>query len=423
MIDKKIKYIFIVTLLASIGVLAINLKSTKIESCEKAEFQFTAIDSVFKFIKYSKNELYNAQNLAVFYKKLDSLRCNQKPKINILHLGDSHIQADMFSGELRRLFQTDSQFCNGGRGLVFPYSVAKTNNATWYKTSSTGIWETCRMTNPRCIKYPGMAGINAQTNDINATFKINIGVFQGHSAVTKSVKIYFPIKDSSMYLPVVLNPDSLINTKFDTLHQYVEFVFANPVKSIQIGFKRNSNQSSRFEIHGIVMEKEENGMIFHMVGLNGATAGTFLRYEKWSSILKPLNADLIILSLGTNDAYFPKFSQLGFSNNFTKLIKSLQETFPHAGIIITTPPNSYRKKKIHNTNYEITSQLLKQVADENSTALWDLHEIMGGKMSINKWYANKLCLNDKLHFTRKGYELQAKLLHTAILKSYKNSEK
>ena len=54
---------------------------------------------------------------------MDSLKNGSLKKVKILQIGDSHIQPDNFSGETRRKLQ--SQYGNGGRGLVFPYTLGK----------------------------------------------------------------------------------------------------------------------------------------------------------------------------------------------------------------------------------------------------------------------------------------------------------
>jgi len=46
-------------------------------------------------------------------------------KLNIVHIGDSHIQADVMPNVMRQRLQ--ESFGNAGLGLVFPYSLVRTN--------------------------------------------------------------------------------------------------------------------------------------------------------------------------------------------------------------------------------------------------------------------------------------------------------
>ena len=68
--------------------------------------------------------------LSLLYKS----KTDKQGVINIVHIGDSHIQADYFSGMLRMCLQ--KQFGNAGRGLIFPYKVAKTNEPYNYLTTT-----------------------------------------------------------------------------------------------------------------------------------------------------------------------------------------------------------------------------------------------------------------------------------------------
>ena len=52
-------------------------------------------DSIYNFIQYDKNKIKFPENLKSFYEKLDSLKKYQNKKINIVHIGDSHIQPDI----------------------------------------------------------------------------------------------------------------------------------------------------------------------------------------------------------------------------------------------------------------------------------------------------------------------------------------
>ena len=49
---------------------------------------------------------------------------------------------------------------------------------------------------------------------------------------------------------------------------------------------------------------------------------------------------------------------------------------------------------------------------------WNWFQIMGGTGVVNKWAIKGLTSKDKLHLSRKGYEIQGALLHAAILKAF-----
>lgn len=74
------------------------------------------------FIQYDSNYLHfyhDGANLNNFYAKLDTLMFEGKGKVNIMQMGGSHIQADIWSDQLRKNFHNLSPNLNGGRGFCF----------------------------------------------------------------------------------------------------------------------------------------------------------------------------------------------------------------------------------------------------------------------------------------------------------------
>ncbi|HEU4497482.1 MAG TPA: hypothetical protein VFR70_10560, partial [Flavobacterium sp.] len=74
-----------------------------------------------------ENRIHNSRALKSFYEKLNRNRQSRSGKINIVHIGDSHIQADLMTNSIRKKLQ--QEFGNGGRGFIFPYSLARTNGS------------------------------------------------------------------------------------------------------------------------------------------------------------------------------------------------------------------------------------------------------------------------------------------------------
>ena len=88
---------------------------------------FPVIDSIE--VTFTGNDIHNPECTFGFFEKMYQLEQNKSGKINIVHIGDSHIQMIC-----SRLKFTQFQKCigNGGFGFTFPYSVAKTNNSAQF---------------------------------------------------------------------------------------------------------------------------------------------------------------------------------------------------------------------------------------------------------------------------------------------------
>ncbi|MDX5347767.1 MAG: hypothetical protein LPK19_11025, partial [Hymenobacteraceae bacterium] len=85
------------------------------------------------FLEVKQNVLLNdSAGLQDFYYKLLDLQETGSEVVSVVHIGDSHIQADLFSGRVRQ--ELHKYYGNAGRGLIFPYKVARTNEPWSYKT-------------------------------------------------------------------------------------------------------------------------------------------------------------------------------------------------------------------------------------------------------------------------------------------------
>jgi hypothetical protein len=76
----------------------------------------------YNFIHYNKNKIEffgDSNHFENFFYKYDSINFYGTGKINIVHLGGSHIQADIYTHRLRRRMQTFMPGANGGRDSYF----------------------------------------------------------------------------------------------------------------------------------------------------------------------------------------------------------------------------------------------------------------------------------------------------------------
>src|SRR5699024_7156970 len=89
-------------------------------------------------------EIIHAENLQPFFIKLKNLyeNKNKSEKLNIVHIGDSHIQAGFITEKIRDSLQ--NIFGNGGLGLTFPHRIAKSNGIRGIRYTSSAPWEAKR---------------------------------------------------------------------------------------------------------------------------------------------------------------------------------------------------------------------------------------------------------------------------------------
>lgn len=388
----------------------------------------TYADSVaakYKFIKPKKNRIENDSiGLEKFYQKLYQLETKSAKKVSIAHIGDSHIQADFFSGMLRQKLQTE--FGNAGRGLIFPYKVARTNEPYSYQTSSNVTWETKRnifLNNPLPI---GIGGITIKTMDSSAAIKLNI-LDQSSLDYGFNKLSVFQDKGPGVYDFMVYEGEDIIGFVNSNLMMGGEFMstvyFDKPRKNITLkAYKRDSLQTY-MQVYGILLENDQPGILYNSTGVNGAECRHCNASVYFFEQLSSLYPDLVIISMGTNEAFPRGFDRGKFQTEIDSLVKNIQKRNPDATILFTTPADSYRRKKYKNPDMQKARNTIVDYCGRNGFAYWDLYEVMGGLGSMTKWKIAGLAAPDKIHFSRGGYELQGKLLYSALLDGYRSFKK
>jgi lysophospholipase L1-like esterase len=136
--------------------------------------------------------------------------------------------------------------------------------------------------------------------------------------------------------------------------------------------------------------------------------------------------DLVIISLGTNDA-FSGSSKINFYQKIDHLVAKIKSLSPASGILITTPSDALKYDKAKGTYLalpeikNVVNTLIKY-ANDHAIAYWNLYEVMGGEYSINSWFQRKQAQPDRVHFTVKGYGIFADWLFAALINTMENNK-
>lgn len=381
----------------------------------------------FKFIDYEKNqlELTDSAQLDPFFEKLHALSNGADTKIRIVHIGDSHIQGGSLGGRMRTQLQSRFDGGNGGRGFLFPYTLASSNNPTNYRIKYTGKWEGCRnvFAGKRCQDC-GIGGITAQMTGQSGSFVLSFDTTRGLAYTANKVVLYTPQTSMDGYELTVIPPEGTVTkTLRDETSGCSVFFLSQPVETITVNLeKKSTTHEYPFVLQGMALENSNPGFVYSEIGVNGAQLNSYLECPDFFKQLATLNPDLVIVSLGTNDAYYETYRDSVFQEEYAAFMGLLSVAAPHAGKILTTPGDCKRSGRYPNKNNVSARQVVKTTAAEYDAAVWDLFSIMGGLGSIENWYLSGLTAKDRVHLTQTGYEVQADLLYNALVKSYHGYE-
>jgi len=424
-----------------------------------------------------ENHLYNAKILKPFFEKLSKLQTTKSGKINIVHIGDSHIQADLMTNPVRKRLQ--EEFGNAGRGFIFPYSLAKTNGSYNERFSSNRSWESYRNIYADKGNPVGLSGIGLWTKSKDFAVEINVKDssydFNKIKVITPKNQNLFDFATSSRTIimestvPKKITHKikrgeaiSIIADKYNI--SVTQLKKANNLRSnnIQAGKTlkiptgemqaRSVSRSefiplemqsdklthfytseipldkiylipnegvSDFALNGLVLENNNPGITYSSIGVNGAKFSDFNKYPLFFEQLKALEPDMIVLSLGTNET-FDKMVSSDFMVQLQLFIDNMKAQGITVPIIISTPPPSLFKRKFPNTFAADYSENIIGSSEEKGFAVWDLYSQLGGLYGVNRNAARGLMASDKVHYSKAGYEKQGKLLSEAVLKAYSN---
>ena len=378
----------------------------------------------YPWVKDSLNYFGNDSSLYPFYKKLDELKSGERKTVTVVQIGDSHIQADYFSGYIRQ--QLQKQFGNEGRGMIFPYRVAGSNGPVDYHTNSNCEWNAKRNVFPDKPMESGVGAFTINAIDTGCHISIQLDDDDSLNYAFNQFSIFADTGSTAFDIEVWDESDSVLLGKMNMQHPlqpyYNSVMLHDTVHSIYLHFTAKDSTQNHITIYGMYVSNNMPGVLFDMIGSNGAKYDHYNQSTLFAQQLSVLNADLIIVSLGTNDAYNKYYNDADFETQVSEFISTLQTTNPGCSFLITGPPDGYRYKKYKNPCVVLATNVLKNYAAGHQCASWDFYHIMGGYGSIYKWYKYGLAQRDWIHLTRKGYELQGQLFMNAFEKSYQHYE-
>jgi len=388
-------------------------------SVSAQSLDYPYINPRYDFIHYDSNRIIlpgNSDSWEGFLDGFSKLVREGNEQISIVHIGGSHLQADIYSDRMRRRFQTFQPGNNAGRGLVFPYTVAKTNNPSNYRVKYRGRWTSCKNTEKKRSCPLGLTGISVTTKDSTATISIDFPEENRVPYDFNRLKIFY--LDDSLSYDCGTQVETGISEWMQSTPGILEITLDHHIDRLQLNLKKTNASQERFTLFGISLETDDPGLVYHSIGVNGAKIPSYLRCTLLPEHLSSLSPDLVIISLGTNDAYTRYFNSQSYKQNYTALIQTIHSTVPEASIMLTVPNDSYLYRRYINQNTAKARDVIMELAEQYNCGVWDFYTIMGGLNSIIVWQRFGLAKRDRIHFTRKGYLLKGDLFFNAFLKSY-----
>jgi|GEM_PF-1130640 len=335
-------------------------------------------------------------------------------QVVIAHFGDSHVQGGPAIQVARNHLQ--SLAGSAGRGMIFPYAVAKTYDQADFRSSFSGSWvyASSIQTSPR-LKL-GVSGFAAHTDDALATFGFKFS--QAFDPGVKIVRLFYRARSAGYRLTMqsgeLAQSVDLPTSNGAEETQVAELLWPSLRDDLQFEVRTEDTAQRLFELHGISVENLKPGILYHNLGVGGATFGSLLAQDHFVTQSREINPNIVILDWGTNDIAYKNEIPDKFEETVVKTIERIRSSHPQALVILTSAQDMYMKRRAI-TATETLSSLLRRVAMNQNCFFYDWYRIAGGSDSMRTFYAYGMANPDHIHLSRTGYALKGHLFAQALI--------
>lgn len=382
-----------------------------IEATDTAVFDYTA----YPFLNLDANTIcMNGDDWSELAEKFRAAK-EGRGLFSVVYLGDSHIQADFGGSVLRDRLAAASH--DAGRGLIIPFKLAGTNEPLDYKlTFAKGTYASSRLLKKPWLTDMPFTGIGICPTCDSCTMEISC-----ESRPFDRLRIFFS-GDAPEISGIAADSCAVAADISTDCTGVVTVTTDTPVPAARLHIRGNRNT-----LAGIELLSDTVGSLVHSIGNNGATYSTYNEIGGFAGELAKLNPDLIVVALGTNEA-FGKADAETVASDMRTLIDSIRAEMPKAKLLVVTPTECFRKvyrrgkgkrRRVASTVVNNkTGVIASTVADEARKAgipLYDHYAVAGGSGAASRMQAKGVLGKDGVHFTAEGYRLWGHLLADAIL--------
>ena len=378
-----------------------------------------------EFAHFDHNKIEFLGDSSAFEKafaKMDAALLTGSGNFRIMHIGGSHVQAGTFTRQLRNdLLSLGSK--DGGRGMVFPFTAAKTNTPSSYRSRYEGEWEPTKNVTRDLPRRLGLTGMAVSTSDSTASVRI---VLRARNAAENEPEFRFDRLNILGYstegerFPIVItnSGDTLTGLRNEEASCW-SFLLPEMQDSVKVAV---SGTGGSLTLTGIYLDNPDPGISVTGIGVNGAAVPSYLRCEDFQRDLRMVNPDMVIFAIGVNDASGKNFSQEEFIARYKILVDKVRAVNPDCALLFVSNNDTYKRvrRRVYavNRNGLEAQEAFFRLCCDCGGGFWDMFDIMGGLESMKKWEEAGLAKRDKIHFTDEGYAILGDLLYNALMAKY-----
>ena len=413
--------------LADAKLARVNVDSVLRSLDDRFRMEQDTLEHYRKFFYENPDRIYlpddNFRFFDPFFRELERAQEKEDP-VRILHYGDSQIELDRISSDLRQGLQ--ERFGGKGTGF-FPVlanvpsaSISRSANGAFVQYTMYGDSTTVRAGHNR---YGPLAQVVTLTGGGTVTLRPSKSKYAREGAKEfSSISILYgrPSKDFAVKVVADTLKPQVVTQKGESgvVLQTWHFSRSVPKATLRI--------TGSAEIYGVSADGD-GGVAVDNVPLRGCSGNIFTRISKplMSESLEMTDTRLIILQFGGN--YMPMIRNTKiieqYQDQITAQLQYFHEVAPQARILFIGPSDMGKSVNGRVVTWPRLPELvdsLKATVLRNDAAYWDLYRMMGGENSMVQWVKHNPALAgpDYIHFTSAGAQKVGETLTRSLLTYY-----
>jgi lysophospholipase L1-like esterase len=336
--------------------------------------------------------------------------------VRILWLGDSHGQADFWSGQLRKSLA--QRFGYGGPGFL--HLGYKNYRHDGVKLTIDGRWR-MRPKRPVWIERQddgvfGLGGLMMSGYADSPRVELHLTEPAGSGELAYDVCYRFH------------KPDDQLEITLGAERRTIKVGPESPVNALRHISMTGSSSTTlavrpigRTDLCGATVEAapgENPGVVLDTLAINGARYGTMLAWdaEGWIAEVARRRPSLVVFELGTNEAGDgnPKFAKV--ADDLTSLLGRVRQAAPESDCVVVSPTD---RADAEERSAKMRDALLAR-AQELGCSWFDAWQTLGGQGAMAKLRdeADPLVQPDGIHLTIKGYRELGTAMYTELMRGY-----
>ena len=356
-----------------------------------------------------------------FFRNLQELKKRKRAKIRIGYFGDSMIEGDQVTKDLRKLLQ--EVFGGSGTGFVPITSIVASFRQTITHFFSSNWKEVSYKSDDKASGNLFISGHSFfSAGNSTVTYKAvnhsgldsfsNVCVLFGSPADSSNVDANITVNDISypVHTPALVNK--------------LELITSNP-KEVKL-----SITSTRIPLYGAAFEADSGIVLdnFSFRGISGVELNYFTGdYLKQAQATRPY--DLLIFHYGPNLLYDPYMTNYNwYTKKMEPVLQKIKNAFPGTSILLVSTAD---KGASYNGSWHTEKGVVPLIDAQYTMAknvgidFFNLYNAMGGEDAIIRWVSGDTTLarKDYTHPTNEGAKRLAQLIFNSIMKEYQEYEK